>query len=111
MHPLKLASLLSWLGLFVLQASLLWPGSGVSVYWGLPLTAALLLPLPGLVIGKLYTYRWVGFLAMGYFCVGISELAVNPALRIYALGTTVCSVLLFLAAIYFARRQGSLTRD
>ena len=111
MHPLKTASLLSWLGLFAFQASLLWPDSGISYYWSVPLVAALLLPLRGLLAGRIYTYRWIGFLALGYFCVGVSELAVNPDLRIYAFGTTVCSILLFLSAIYFARRQGSLKRD
>ena len=111
MHPLKAASLISWCGLFAFQASLLWPGSGVSYYWGIPLVVVLLLPLRGLLIGRTYTYRWIGFLALAYFCVGISELAVNPDLRGYALGTTVCSLLLFLAAIYFARRQGSRARD
>lgn len=110
MHPLKAASLICWFGLLAFQLSLLWPGSGVSYYWSLPLVAALLLPLRGLATGKTYTYRWVGFLALLYFCVGISELMANPELRIYALGTTVCSTLLFLAVIYFARRQGSRAR-
>ena len=39
------------------------------------------------------------------------KLMANPELRIYALGTTVCSTLLFLAVIYFARHQGSRPRD
>ena len=111
MHPLKAASLILWFALLAFQASLLWPGSAVSYYWSLPLFVVLLLPLPGLIAGRTYTYRWIGFLALLYFCVGISELMANPGLRIYALGTTVCSTLLFFATIYFARRQGSRARD
>ena len=111
MHPLKAASLLFWFGLLAFQASLLWPGSGVSYYWSVPLLTVLLLPLRGLISGKTYTYRWVGFLALPYFCIGISELVANPELRIYAIGTTLCSTLLFFAAIYFARRQGARARN
>lgn len=111
MHPLKAASLIFWFGLLAFQLSLLWPGSGVSYYWSLPLAATLLIPLPGLIRGRIYTYRWIGFLALAYFCVGISELMANPELRVYALGTTMCSTLLFFATIYFARRQGSRPPD
>ena len=111
MHPLKTASLVFWFGLLGFQLSLLWPASTVSYYWSLPLVAALLVPLPGLIMGKIYTYRWIGFLTLLYFCVGISELMANPDLRTYALGTTICSTLLFFSTIYFARRQGSRPRD
>jgi uncharacterized membrane protein len=110
MHPLKAASLLSWFGLLASQATLLLPGSQVSVYWSLSLVAALLVPLPGLIAGRTYTYRWIGFLMLVYFCIGISELAVDAGLRGYALGTTICSVSLFLSAIYFARRQAARPR-
>jgi uncharacterized membrane protein len=111
MHPLKTASLVFWFGLLVFQLSLLWPAFGVSYYWSLPLITMLLLPLPGLITGRIYTYRWIGFLTMLYFCVGISELMANPDLRLYALGTTLFSTLLFFTTIYFARRQASRPRD
>jgi uncharacterized membrane protein len=46
-----------------------------------------------------------------YFCVGISELVSNPLLRVYGFGTTVASVLLFLASIYYARYLGQQAQD
>ena len=107
MHPLKTICLSSWLGLLGFQFSLLLPGLQVSYYWSLPLIAALLLPAKGLLGDKLYTYRWIGFLTLLYFCVGISELFANPALRVYGLGTTMASILLFLSTIYYARLLGS----
>jgi len=95
--------MLSWLGLQGFQLSLLLPGQQVSFYWSLPLIAALLVPLPGLLADRLYTYRWIGFLALLYLCIGVSELAANPELRVYGFGSTIASMLLFLSTIYYAR--------
>ena len=106
MHPLKATCLASWVGLFGLQLSLLWPGYDIDLYWILLLSLPLLLPVHGLWRDRLYTYRWVGFITLIYFCIGISELVANPALKYYALGTTICAILLFLASIYYARRLG-----
>lgn len=108
MHPVKSVSLASWLGLLGFQLSLLLPAFEVSYYWCLPLIVALLIPLPGLIADRLYTYRWIGFLTLLYFCVGISELVANPDLRIYGFGTTIASILLFLSTIYYARRLALL---
>lgn len=104
MPVLKLLALLSWSALLLCQASLLLPALAVSHYWSLPLIAALLLPLRGLLGDRLYTYRWIGFMALVYLCIGFSELAANPALRLYGFGTAFASILLFLAAIYRARQ-------
>ncbi len=106
MHPLKAISLLSWLLLLGCQVSLLWHGGDGIWWWALLLILPLLIPLPGLLREKRYTYKWIGFMSMFYFCVGISELFASPELRIYAFGTTISSLLLFLAAIYFARYLG-----
>lgn len=106
MHPLKLISLLSWAGLCLLQLSLGNPVLDIDYYWILLLTFPLLLPAPGLLRDRRYTYRWIGFLTLIYFCIGISELASNPQLRLYGFGTTVCSTILFLASIYYARYLG-----
>jgi len=110
LHPLKTISLLAWLSLLAFQLSLFWPGSGVDNYWAACLTIALLIPARGLLTAQRYTYKWIGFLTMAYFCIGISELVSNPELRIYGYGTTVSSTLLFLASIYFARYLGLRTR-
>lgn len=107
MHPLKTICLASWLGLLGFQCSLLLPKLQVSYFWSLPLIALLLIPAKGLLADRLYTYRWIGFLTLLYFCVGISELVANPELRVYGFGTTIASLLLFLSTIYYARLLGS----
>ena len=111
MHPVKSVSLASWLGLLGFQLSLLLPAFEVSYYWSLPLIVALLIPLPGLIADRLYTYRWIGFLTLLYFCIGISELFSNPELRVYGFVTTAASTLLFLASIYYARYLGLKRAD
>ena len=100
MHPLKLTCLLSWLALVALQLALPWLAGS---YWLLLLVLPLLIPLRGLLGDRRYTYKWIGFLTMLYFCIGIAELVTNPELRLYGLGTTAASTLMFLASIYYAR--------
>ena len=111
MHPLKLSSLLAWTGLCLAQLSLLLPVFAVDYYWILLLTLPLLLPLPGLLGAKRYTYRWVGFLCLVYFCVGVSELVANPALRVYGAITTICSIGLLWSSIYYSRYLGLNSPD
>lgn len=111
MHPLKIICLLSWISLLAFQLSLFLPGSGVNVYWATLLVVALLLPGRGLISARRYTYKWIGFMTMVYFSIGISELVSNPALRVYGFGTTISSMTLFLASIYFARYLGLQARN
>ena len=106
MHPLQITSLACWLALLLLQLALLLPSAGVNPYWAGLLVALLLIPGRGLIGARHYTYRWVGFLTLFYFCIGISELVSAPALRLYAFGTTIASLGLFLSSIYFARYLG-----
>ena len=111
MHPLKTISMLSWLSLFAFQCVLIWPGFEIDYYWVLLLSLPLLFPLKGLLNNRLYTYRWIGYMTLVYFCVGISELVSNPLLRVYGFGTTISSTLLFLASIYYARYLGQRARQ
>ena len=111
MHPLKLVSLIAWACLLLAQLALLLPAYEISLYWSLPLVVLLLIPIRGLVLGRRYTYKWIGFLTLLYFCVGISELMTNPALRIYGFVTTLASLALFMASIYHARYLGLRQRD
>ena len=111
MHLLKIASLLSWLGLLACQLYLLWPANEVHYYWVILAALPLLIPIKGLLSDQRYTYRWIGFMTLAYFCIGISELVANPQLRVYGLGTTVSSTLLFLASIYYARYLGLQPRN
>ena len=108
MHPLKTFCLFSWSVLFACQLALAWPALGIDLYWVALASLPLLIPLPGLLRNRLYTYRWVGFLMLIYFCVGVSEAMVNPALRVYGTLTTLSSLALFLGAIYNARYLGKL---
>jgi uncharacterized membrane protein len=106
MHSLKAISLMSWFSLIAFQFGLLWPGFDVDYYWVVLLTVPLLFPIKGLLNDQRYTYKWVGFMTLIYFCVGISELVSNPQIRIYGFGTTLCSTLLYLSSIYYARYLG-----
>ena len=111
MHNLKLISLLSWAILITLQMALPWMMQPEGSLWLLLLVLPLLIPLKGLLSNQRYTYKWIGFLTLLYFCIGISELVSNPQLRSYGVGTSVASVLLFLASIYYARYLGLQRRD
>ena len=103
-HPLQLVCLASLIGLLFCQLSLFLSIQGsFSFYWALILSLPLLLPLKGMLVNRLYTYKWIGFLALFYFCVGISELVSNPALQLYASLTTMLSIVLFIASIYYTR--------
>lgn len=103
-HPLKLICLVALSGLLLSQIGLfLLPESSVDLYWIALLSLPLLLPYKGLISSRIYTYKWVGFLCLPYFCVGISELISSPDLRIYAFFTTIFSTALFVSSIYYTR--------
>lgn len=103
-HVLKSSCLIALSGLLVSQLSLfLVPDYSLDPYWIILLSLPLLLPYKGLIGDRLYTYKWVGFLCLPYFCVGISELISNPELRVYAFLTTIFSTVLFVSGIYYTR--------
>jgi uncharacterized membrane protein len=108
MHALKITCLLCWVILVGLQLSL---PLFTANYWLLLLALPLLIPLRGLLADRRYTYKWIGFLTLLYFCIGISELFSNPQLRHYGFATTIASTLLFLASIYYARYLGLRRED
>ena len=102
---------MSWASLLALQVALPWMTNPQGGYWLLALVLPLLIPLKGLLGNQRYTYKWIGFLTLLYFCIGISELVSNPQLRLYGFGTSIASMLLFLASIYYARYLGLQRRD
>ena len=89
------------------QVALPWLAGDPPSYWLALLALPLAIPLNGMLRDRRYTYKWVGFLALLYFCIGISELFSNPELRVYGFATTIASTLFFLAVIYYARYLGA----
>ena len=70
----------------------------------------LLFPLKGLLQGRLYTYRWSLFLALGYVAHGTMETWALPEERIYGLLETLLAMLWFLAGIHYVRSRRGETR-
>ncbi len=69
------------------------------------LLGPLLLPLPGLLRGRLYTHAWTGFLALPYFAHGVGEAYAGGPQRPYALLEIAFSVVLFLGAVLYVRQR------
>ena len=91
-------------GLLITQVGLFYFADGtIDWYWVALVTLPLLIPLRGIISDRLYTFKWIGFLTLLYFCVGISELVSNPELRTYAYLTTLFSTILFISSIYYTR--------
>lgn len=63
----------------------------------------LLLPLRGLLHDKLYTYKWVNFLAIFYFVHGVVEAYSNPTDRVLALLEVLFSVMFFMGSVYYVK--------
>jgi uncharacterized membrane protein len=64
----------------------------------------LLAPLFGLLRGKLYTYRWVSFLCLAYFCEGVVRAwSEHGTARALAVTEIVLSSLLIAAALVYVR--------
>lgn len=103
-HPLKLISLLSTIGLIGCQLGLiLWLDTEYRFMIAGILTAPLLVPLKGLLTSRRYTFKWTGFLTMLYFCIGVSESFANPDLKIYSSLNILLSGVLYVSSIYFSR--------
>ena len=63
----------------------------------------LLIPLRGLLHGKLYTYTWTHFLALLYFMHGIGAIAADPAAKILGIGEVIFSISLYTATLVHIR--------
>ena len=101
MHPLKVLVLVCWAALLLSQVWLLFLLDHPA--WSIVATIPLLIPVIGFIKDQLYTYKWFGFVTLLYFCIGVSELFANPALRDYALVTLVGSIGLFFSSVYYIR--------
>jgi len=63
----------------------------------------LLLPLKGVLTGRLYTHRWLPLLALFYFMHGVVESIANPGERHLAAAEVLLSVTLFAGGVAVVR--------
>jgi uncharacterized membrane protein len=82
----------------------LWPAPtfGTTVL-ALVLCMPLLLPLPGLVRGRRYTYRWATLCVLPYLVIGSTEAIANPLRRGWSSAMLLLALLLFAALLGFLR--------
>lgn len=87
-----------WLGIL--------PAASGKHSWGLALaaTAPLLLPLRGILAGKVRSMTWGGYLLVFYFVIGVMEAWSNPAQRTPALLQTVLAPLYVTFLVLLIRR-------
>jgi uncharacterized membrane protein len=109
LQVLACAALIALIFLCLLWEALLAPirpGGSLLMLKALPL----LLPLFGLLRGKVYTYQWTPFLALAYFCEGVvrawSERGLAQAL---ALTEATLSIALIAGAAGYARLMRAST--
>jgi uncharacterized membrane protein len=97
------ASLIALIFLCLLWEALLAPikpGGSLLMLKALPL----LLPLFGVLRGRVYTYQWAALLVLAYFCEGVVRTwAERGAPRTLAVAEIVLSVIFFFSAIFYAR--------
>lgn len=107
LHHLSIASLIAliFLGLaWELWLAPLRPGGSALVLKVLPL----LLPLPGILRGKRYTYQWSSMLILLYFTEGVvramSDRGLSATLAALEIALTLA---FFTSAVFYARYQRS----
>jgi uncharacterized membrane protein len=97
-------SLLAWILLWQLSLS---PHPHISsttlaIAWVVPL----LLPLPGILVGKPYTHAWANFVLMLYFLHGFTIIYVDQGERWLAVAELALTTAAFLGNILYARSRG-----
>ena len=104
------ASLIALIFLCLLWESILAPikpGGSLLMLKALPL----LLPLFGILRGRIYTYQWTSLMVLAYFCEGVVRAwSERGAGRALALAEIALSLILFASAIFYVwtsrRRAG-----
>ena len=66
----------------------------------------LLLPLRGLLHGRLKSIAWAAYISLIYFIHGILEAYSEPSIRLYAVLEIIFSLLLFFGATFYVRYTG-----
>ena len=76
------------------------PGSTLLMLKALPL----LIPLFGILRGKVYTFQWASLLVLAYFCEGVVRAwSERGNSRSLAVTEVALSILFFLSAIFYVR--------
>jgi uncharacterized membrane protein len=104
------ASLIALLFLCLMWESLLSPirpGGSLLMLKALPL----LLPLFGVLRGKIYTYQWAQLLVLVYFCEGVVRAwSEHGASRLLAVAEIALSTIFVLAASWYVRGSSQRVR-
>ena len=102
-HYTAIASLILLIALCLLWESVLGPirpGGSLLTLKALPL----LVPLFGILRGKLYTYQWTSLLVLAYFVEGVVRAWSDTGLgQLLAFAEIVLSTILFVSCVLFAR--------
>ena len=108
LHYASIASLVALIALCLaweLWLAPLRPGGSSLVFKVLPL----LLPLPGILRGKRYTYQWASMMIMLYFIEGVVRAMSDKGLSATLAGIEIAlTVIFFLSTIYYANLTGKL---
>ncbi|WP_269533698.1 DUF2069 domain-containing protein [Chitinimonas sp. BJYL2] len=101
-RDLTVASLLALIALCILWEAWLAPLRPGSLLWikGLPL----LLPLPGVLRGRRYTYQWLSMFVLAWFIEGVMRAWSDVGtIRYLAVLEIILSVLVFVGTVVFSR--------
>jgi uncharacterized membrane protein len=69
----------------------------------LVIAGPLLLPMPGLLKNKTYTFQWASFLSMAYFAHGISEISAYPEHWYAGLMEVISSTMMYVGCVMYAQ--------
>jgi uncharacterized membrane protein len=84
------------------------PGGSLIALKALPL----LLPLPGILRGRRYTFQWSSMLILAYFAEGATRAWSERGLsQLLASAEIVLSLVFFVAAVAYARLASAQSRD
>ncbi len=82
-------------------------GPWLAAFWCVPL----LLPLPGMLRGRSYTYAWNSMLLLLYLTLGITEAMGAPQERGFAYAVLVCTAITFIGCQLYVRGRGAEARQ
>ncbi len=71
----------------------------------------LLIPLRGMLHGRVYTHSWVGFLALPYFAFGVDAAIHRTEKPWLGIVLIVLSAIWFFASAYYAKYKKIATQD